>query len=242
MVRAALSSMASGSVENVLVYVSDSLRFDALPASVAEVGVTGRGIATSTFTASGFPSILTGTYPATHTVWSFEDALARRPALLAAFEQSGIDATHVWSNVDDPATKPPLRICGESAETTLSDLDPPFSLVVHDRGGHMLYGRRERADEWATHGEFFDEFGGDRAAIRELYGEGVAESVERFLDIRAALDSRGLLESTLVVFTSDHGELLGEYGGLYGHGTPLVPELVTVPVVFTGAGLPEGFG
>ena len=232
--------MATGSVENVLVYVSDSLRFDALPESVAATGVTGRGIATSTFTASGFPSILTGTYPATHRVWNFEDALSRRPVLLRAFDQSGIDATHVWSNVDDPATKPPLRICGERRETTLEELSSPFSLVVHDRGGHMLYGERARADDWDSHSDFFDEFGKDRATISELYAEGVRESAERFLEIRSALASRGLLSNTLVVFTSDHGELQGEYGGLYGHGSPLVPELVTVPIVFGGAGLPQG--
>lgn len=50
------------------------------------------------------------------------------------------------------------------------------------------------------------------------------------------------LQDTLVVFTSDHGELLGELerGGLYAHGSPVCPELVDVPTVFLGAGLPGG--
>jgi len=40
------------------------------------------------------------------------------------------------------------------------------------------------------------------------------------------------MDRTLVIFTSDHGELLGEYGGLTGHVRPPCPELVYVPTVF----------
>ena len=36
----------------------------------------------------------------------------------------------------------------------------------------------------------------------------------------------------MIIFTSDHGELLGEYGGLTNHGRPPCPELVYVPTVF----------
>ena len=44
------------------------------------------------------------------------------------------------------------------------------------------------------------------------------------------------------MFTSDHGELLGETnrGGIFAHGTPMCLELVEVPTVFMGAGLPHG--
>lgn len=44
------------------------------------------------------------------------------------------------------------------------------------------------------------------------------------------------------MFTSDHGGILGEphRGGHYGHGRPVVPEVTRVPLVFIGAGLPEG--
>ncbi|WP_434529989.1 sulfatase-like hydrolase/transferase (plasmid) [Haloarcula sp. NS06] len=64
--------------------------------------------------------------------------------------------------------------------------------------------------------------------------------LKRFEDLVKTLEIRNELEKTLVVFTSDHGELLGDYGGLYDHGAPIVPELINVPLVFAGAGLPHG--
>lgn len=234
-----LSSLTDREVRNVVVFVSDSLRYDALPDRIAELGVHGRAAAASTFTASGYPSILTGQYPSTHQVWNFEETLREPPALLTRHGDSGIDASTVWENVDDPARKPPLRIPGVDRERTLSELSPPFVHLVHDLGGHMIYGPRAEADRWADHGEFFDAFAGRPEAIRRRYHSGVEESVTAFLDVIEQLRSRGLLAETLVVFTSDHGELLGEYGGLYTHGAPLVPELVDVPLVFAGAGLPE---
>jgi arylsulfatase A-like enzyme len=53
---------------------------------------------------------------------------------------------------------------------------------------------------------------------------------------------RGLLDDTLIVFTSDHGQALGEWsnGGRFGHGHPMCPENLETPIVFIGAGLPEG--
>jgi hypothetical protein len=49
------------------------------------------------------------------------------------------------------------------------------------------------------------------------------------------------LEETLVIYTSDHGEALGESDnrGSISHGDPITPDLVDVPVVFAGAGLPD---
>jgi len=60
----------------------------------------------------------------------------------------------------------------------------------------------------------------------------IEKSVENFKERINILRDRGLIDNTLVIFTSDHGELLGEYGGLTGHGRPACPELVYVPTVF----------
>jgi len=240
MVRGNLATLAGDHVSNVVVFVSDSLRYDAVPESIAEMGVYGRGVSGSTFTASGYPSILTGQYPSTHRVWNFEDALAERPPLLTQHGKSGVDATDVWTNVDDPAKKPPLRIPGETEDTTLSELESPYVHVVHDRGGHMIYGDSDEEDRWDDHDEFFDDFAGESERIAERYRESVRESLANFRSIVEALKARGEYDETLVVLTSDHGELLGEYGGLYTHGVPIVPELVDVPMLFAGAGFPEG--
>jgi hypothetical protein len=47
------------------------------------------------------------------------------------------------------------------------------------------------------------------------------------------------LDDTLVVFTSDHGELFGEYGDIL-HISPMSPELVYVPTVFIHPSLDDG--
>ncbi len=57
-----------------------------------------------------------------------------------------------------------------------------------------------------------------------LYGDAVLG------DIVDSLDAAGLTEDTLVVVTSDHGELLGEHD-LWGHVHSLYDELLRVPLV-----------
>jgi arylsulfatase A-like enzyme len=53
------------------------------------------------------------------------------------------------------------------------------------------------------------------------------------------LDESGILDETIVVFTSDHGEEWLEHGQLT-HGQSVHRELVHVPLVMAGPGLPSG--
>jgi arylsulfatase A-like enzyme len=53
------------------------------------------------------------------------------------------------------------------------------------------------------------------------------------------LEQAGLLENTLLVITSDHGEEFLEHG-FYGHGATPYEEVVRVPLLFHGAGVPGG--
>ena len=53
------------------------------------------------------------------------------------------------------------------------------------------------------------------------------------------LEELGLFETTIVVFTSDHGEELLDHRGL-AHGHGLWRELVHVPLIFAGPGLQQG--
>ena len=54
------------------------------------------------------------------------------------------------------------------------------------------------------------------------------------------LERRGLLEDTLVIITADHGELLGDHGGLFGHGASLYDGELRVPLIVMAPGLPAG--
>jgi hypothetical protein len=63
------------------------------------------------------------------------------------------------------------------------------------------------------------------------YDAGVAYTDERIGELLDGLDARGLLDNTIVVLTSDHGEMLGEKG-LTGHAYLDEPNLM-VPLVFS---------
>ena len=87
---------------------------------------------------------------------------------------------------------------------------------------------------------------GERAYIEALYDSGVRYTDEQLGRLLATLDERGLLERTLLIVTSDHGEEFWEHGS-WGHGRAMfdhqsrVPLIVRVPDGMREAlGLAEG--
>jgi len=76
-----------------------------------------------------------------------------------------------------------------------------------------------------------------RAHVQHLYDGALAYTDERLGTILARLEARGLLEETLVVVTSDHGEEFFEHGNLQ-HGRTLYEELLSIPLLFAGPGVP----
>lgn len=73
-----------------------------------------------------------------------------------------------------------------------------------------------------------------RAAYYAMVSE-LDSYVGRLLD---GLEKAGRLENTLVVYTSDHGEMLGEHG-LWLKNV-LLENAARVPIIMAGAGLPRG--
>jgi arylsulfatase A-like enzyme len=74
-----------------------------------------------------------------------------------------------------------------------------------------------------------------RERMRHLYGR-AASYMDRWLaDVLEALDRRGILDETLVVVTSDHGENFGE-NGLIAHACSLDDRLIRVPFIAAGPG------
>ena len=68
--------------------------------------------------------------------------------------------------------------------------------------------------------------------LRAQYKRSIETSIRHFEKRLQILQDQDLISKTLVIFTSDHGELLGEYGGLVDHGRPPCPELIYVPTIF----------
>jgi arylsulfatase A-like enzyme len=75
--------------------------------------------------------------------------------------------------------------------------------------------------------------------LKRLYLMEVESMDERVGYLLKALEVGGLVEKTLVIFTSDHGEGFGEHGRFL-HGDSLYNELVHVPLIFAGPGVAGG--
>ncbi|MFT4627450.1 MAG: arylsulfatase A-like enzyme [Myxococcota bacterium] len=70
----------------------------------------------------------------------------------------------------------------------------------------------------------------ERDAMRGVYDASMVELDATTGDLLDALAQRGVLDDTIVVLVSDHGEAFGEHG-LYGHNYHLYNELIRVPML-----------
>jgi arylsulfatase A-like enzyme len=69
----------------------------------------------------------------------------------------------------------------------------------------------------------------------DAYDEAIGWIDSQIDSLLGELESRGLLENTVVIVTSDHGEMFGEHGGMTLHGHSLYRELTHVPLLILGA-------
>jgi arylsulfatase A-like enzyme len=79
----------------------------------------------------------------------------------------------------------------------------------------------------------------DLEAVKARYDEGILFTDSVLRELFDELERRGFLERALVVLTADHGEELGEHGGLV-HRDLLFEELIHVPLMVSGPGVPAG--
>ena len=73
-----------------------------------------------------------------------------------------------------------------------------------------------------------------------LYDSEVSYSDLQVGKIIDALKKTGRYQHALIVFTSDHGENLGEDGYYYDHGPSLNDASLRVPLILAGPGIPKG--
>jgi arylsulfatase A-like enzyme len=75
---------------------------------------------------------------------------------------------------------------------------------------------------------------------RDAYDDCIASLDSQIGRLFDELERRGLLDNTLVIVTSDHGEHFGEHG-LYGHRGSVYRAVTHVPLILVGAGIrPKG--
>ena len=79
----------------------------------------------------------------------------------------------------------------------------------------------------------------DARHLLDRYAAGVRQMDDGVAALLAAIEARGLAPRTLVILTSDHGEEFLEHGGVL-HGRTLYDEVVRVPLILRGPGVPAG--
>jgi arylsulfatase A-like enzyme len=73
----------------------------------------------------------------------------------------------------------------------------------------------------------------------DCYDDCIAYLDDQLGRLLAALQMRRLLDSTVVIITSDHGESFGDHG-VFGHGSGLHLDQIGVPLVILSPGAPKG--
>jgi arylsulfatase A-like enzyme len=66
---------------------------------------------------------------------------------------------------------------------------------------------------------------------RDMYDGGIVYTSELLGRVVEALRARGTLDRTVLVVLADHGEVLGERAGFFGHGPSLYQETIGVPLL-----------
>lgn len=73
---------------------------------------------------------------------------------------------------------------------------------------------------------------------RQMYCAAIELIDDKIGEILDALDNRGMTDNTVIIFTSDHGEMLGDHG-LFTKGVGY-EQALRVPLLMAGPGVPEG--
>jgi len=227
------TELAELDVSNVFIYVGDAVRWDEVPGSVHDRGTSLRTIAASTWSPSSFASIVTGLYTPSHGVRSFDNRIS--PDIPTLFDETYNTrfvnsifeyAERIHGEETDPIYAV-LDVDPPQTESTFDDLAEPFICMERGPGGHAPWGEHTGA---AT--SYFENQ--KRASVSELrsdYRRSIELDAKLFGERLQDLEAAGIRNNTLVIYTSDHGEIVGERG-LLGHSGPMCPELVYVPLVF----------
>ncbi|UPV76642.1 sulfatase-like hydrolase/transferase (plasmid) [Halorussus limi] len=226
-------------VRNVLIYVADAVRYDAVSEELATLGPTYKTISASTHTPTSFGSLLTGLYPPSNGIISFNHSSPHGIESIFDARNFHVSLAAVGGMNDTIGS-----IFGGVPRSTINEVEPPFIHVVRRPGGHAPYdGFDMNVYEYKTETaqEYLYNITDDPKKGREDYQNAVQQSLAEFQRNIDILEERNLLDDTLIIFTSDHGELLGEYG-YFGHTHLATPEVVYVPTTFIHPDLPVSRG
>lgn len=215
---------------NVVVFVGDAVRYDYSASKLADLGPTIKTAAASIHTPASFASMFSGSYPFEHGVFGFDNYLPDN-----YFSLFGLDSYQTALSGETGLDEHINSIFNDVGYAPIEEVEPPFIWAVRDPGGHAPYNRFYKDEEYdfdhITGVEYLQENAGKVSKLKREYEESVNSSINRFIEIKNKVKDRGLEDDTLFIYTSDHGEMLGEHGFI-GHNHIACPELVYVPTTF----------
>ena len=257
---------------NVLVYVSDALRVDHLGCygarfvntrTIDDFAAGGvrfdQAISSAPWTAPSTMSLVTGVYAHHHGYLHWDATLDPSiETMFRAFAAHGyevgsyvFDTNYLFKDLFEANVLGTSETLDGAVEWLRANREKPFLLYVHSWATHMPYGilHSERKDWLAAKQEIIEGIQSDSASALEALREAYRQAVERqsetiFASLLEELDALGLRESTVLAFTSDHGESWGErFGakedvkGVYHmHGATVYDEIVQLPLILSAPG------
>ncbi len=111
--------------------------------------------------------------------------------------------------------------------------DPQAMPGPYFRDSDLDLQQRLKQIDFQTQGRHPEEF--DGRLQQSLYYAMIAQIDDQFARLLDYLDQTGQRENTVIIFTSDHGEMLGDHGLLY-KGCRFYEGLVRVPLIFSWPG------
>jgi arylsulfatase len=105
----------------------------------------------------------------------------------------------------------------------------PTFLFFHTFEAHAPY----------SHARFRTENPDSIQQDREAYASGIAYVDDRMKSFFAELDRLGFLADSMIVLTSDHGEMFAEHPPHRLHGITVYDEVLHVPLILRGPGIPK---
>ncbi len=230
---------------------------------LAEEGIQLQGYSASSWTRSSVATMLTGLYPQRHRAISRNDKLPAAvpylPEILASYgfnnlalvangnvsAQFGFDRGYASFEERVKFGKPEASQLVNEVLARAGELQAPYYLYLHLIDPHDPYVPKtpwqrpdaKRTDYVQPNAILRGERPLDAESVSWMIDQYDAEILEMDGAIRnliEGLTEAGVLDSTLVVVTSDHGEEFGEHGGV-GHGKSLYEEVIRVPYVLWAA-------
>lgn len=227
-------------ISNIYIYIGDAVRWDIFSELSSISGIKCKTIASSIHSPTSFASIVSGLHPPQHRVKEFKDQLSASVPTL--FDLNGYD-TGFANSINalfntNPKTNSIIHQTlniEDINNSSLNQVSEPFIFLERGPGGHAPYGNNFEGN---AH-EYFVRCGAANSDLfRKDYKESIMKDLSVFRHRLKQLKEKNAYENTLIIYTSDHGELLGE-GGFVGHNGPIHEKLVYVPTVFHHPELPS---